>query len=92
MLRPCEALRTVKSASAITASRAVTATISPSSSLSTANTMSVLAATMSFSQPSPAPWPKSPPEAAALMARVCWKPASHTSSQAWPQVAKRWAI
>ena len=33
--------------------------------------MSVFAAKMFFSQPQPAPCPNSPPEAAALSARVC---------------------
>jgi hypothetical protein len=53
----------------------MTAMMSPSSSHTMAKTMSVFAATMSLSQPEPAPLPKSPPEAAADMARVCWKPA-----------------
>ena len=44
----------------------------PSSSHTTPNTMSVSAATMSTNHPFPAPWPKSPPLAAALMARACW--------------------
>ena len=47
------------------------AMISPSSSQITANTMSVFAATMSLSQPAPAPFPNRPPEAAADMARAC---------------------
>lgn len=73
------------------ASIAHSATIRPSSSHSMPNTMSVLAAKIFFSQPQPAPCPNRPPEATALSARVCWKPAPETSSHTCPQVAKRCA-
>ena len=38
---------------------------------------------------SPGPTPIRPPEAAADMVRVCWKPPSEACSQACPQAAKR---
>ena len=48
--------------------------MSPSSSHIMAKTMSVFAAKTLCSQPLPAPLPKSAPDAAADIARVCWKP------------------
>ena len=65
------ALRMAKKASVSTARHMHRAMMSPCSSQMTAKTMSVLPATMSLSQPAPPPFPKSPPAAAADMARAC---------------------
>ena len=44
----------------------------PNSSPTTPNTRSVLAAPTYLSQPASGPTPNSPPEAMALIVRVCW--------------------
>ena len=66
-----------------------TAMMSPHSSHSMPNTRSVSAADTRWSHPSPGPTPMRPPEAAADMVRVCWKPPSEACSHTWPQAANR---